>query len=70
MKKLVALFGVFALAACGGDASDTAVVEDTTVYVAPASEPAPVMDVDTTVMVVDTAPDGTMDGAVADTVAP
>ncbi len=41
MKKLIALFGVLALAACGGDGADTAVIEDTTI-VAPAVEPAPV----------------------------
>lgn len=48
MKKLIAIFGVMALAACGGDggdAADTAVVDSTaagtTVEAAPVTMPMP-----------------------------
>lgn len=62
MKKIIAAFGIAALAACGGDDADTAVIEDTTV-VAPAVEPAPVttdpMVTDTTMMTTDPAMPGT-----------
>lgn len=42
MKKLIAMFGILALAACGGGDSETATTEDTTT-VAPAAETAPVV---------------------------
>lgn len=42
MKKLIALFGILALAACGGGDAETATTEDTTT-VAPAAETAPVV---------------------------
>ena len=63
MKKLIAMAGVLALAACGGDGADTAVIEDTTVL-APATEPAPVTTYPET-----TAPDTMMvtDPAMTDT---
>ncbi|HEX8392478.1 MAG TPA: hypothetical protein VF665_09000 [Longimicrobium sp.] len=50
MKKLIAVFGILALAACGGDANEGAATEDTTTVVTPAAEPAPVttMPSDTT----------------------
>lgn len=42
MKKLIAMFGILALAACGGgDAEDGAAMEDTTA-ITPAVETAPV----------------------------
>jgi hypothetical protein len=42
MKKLIAIFGILALAACGGGDDEAAVTEDTT-SVAPATETAPVV---------------------------
>jgi hypothetical protein len=42
MKKLIAMFGILALAACGGgDAEEGAATEDTTA-ITPATETAPV----------------------------
>lgn len=57
MKKLIAVFGIMALAACGGDAETGATTEDTTTVV-PATEPAPVtpMPSDTTMAPATTAP--------------
>ena len=58
MKKLIAVFGIMALAACGGDANEGAATEDTTTVVTPAAEPAPVtpMPSDTTMAPATTAP--------------
>jgi hypothetical protein len=48
MKKLIAMFGILALAACGGgDAEEGATTEDTTA-VTPVTETAPVTTTDTT----------------------
>jgi hypothetical protein len=57
MKKLIAVFGILAMAACGGDAEEGATTEDTTTVV-PAAEPAPVtpMPSDTTMAPATTAP--------------
>ncbi len=67
MKKLIALFGILALAACGGGDSETATTEDTTT-VAPAAETAPVVaPMDTTMAAPSTMP---MDSAAAGTAMP
>ena len=67
MKKLIAIFGAVALAACGGDADvDDTATEDPEIVV-PATEPAPVapvtadtMMMPTDSMVVDSMADTTM----------
>ena len=43
MKKLIAIFGILALAACGGDADETARHRGYTTTVAPAAETTPVV---------------------------
>lgn len=64
MKKLIATFGILALAACGGGDAETATTEDTTT-VAPATETAPVVTppADTTMAAPATTPMDTTAGA-------
>ena len=73
MKKLIAVFGILALAACGGGDKEGAVVEDTTTAV-PAAEPAPVTTtpMDTTMAPATTAPmtGDSMSGAAGTTTTP
>jgi hypothetical protein len=73
MKKLIAVFGILALAACGGGDKEGATVEDTTTVV-PATEPAPVTTtpMDTTMAPAATTPmtGDSMSGAAGTTAAP
>jgi uncharacterized lipoprotein len=65
MKKLIAVFGILALAACGGDAESGAATTEDTVAV-PATEVAPVVPADTTMAPVT----DTMAAPMTDTAAP